>query len=111
MKPRSVGRMAVALVLALGLTGAFAAIAMATETTLPDPTQSVAMIAADRTITSDQADYAPGSLVTLTGANWQGDSTVRIRVDDNVGNWWLESDPSVDVQADGTFTYSFNLPT
>ena len=37
------------------------------------------------TITSDMADYPPGATVTLTGANWQGDTDVRIVVNDDVG--------------------------
>ena len=43
---------------------------------------------ASPTIASDYADYAPGATVNLTGANWQGDTDVRIVVNDNVGQTW-----------------------
>src|SRR5712691_12913019 len=43
------------------------------------------------TIASNQADYAPGSTVTLTGANWQSGESVHIDVNDNVGQTWSYS--------------------
>ena len=61
------------------------------------------------TITSDQADYPPGATVTLTGANWQGDTEVRIFVNDDVGQTWSR-DVIVTVASDGTIYDSFNLP-
>ncbi|MFM8426061.1 MAG: hypothetical protein ACKOBL_12900, partial [Chloroflexota bacterium] len=36
-------------------------------------------------IQSDKTDYLAGELVTLTGGNWQGDTEVRIVVNDDVG--------------------------
>ena len=60
-------------------------------------------------IQSDKDDYAPGELVTLTGGNWQGDTQVRIFVNDNVAQTWSR-DVIVDVAADGRVTDSFNLP-
>ena len=30
------------------------------------------------TITSDRADYRPGDTVTLSGTNWQADSSVHV---------------------------------
>ncbi len=68
------------------------------------------------TITSDQADYPPGALVTLTGAGWASGETVHIVVNDTIGQTWkLQSgqngaapDPVAD--GSGAFTYSFNLP-
>src|SRR5438046_9773272 len=39
-------------------------------------------------IQSDQADYSPGSLVTLTGANWQPGENVHLFVNDDVGQTW-----------------------
>ncbi len=68
------------------------------------------------TIASDQADYAPGATVTLTGAGWASGEAVHIFVNDSVGNTWsLDSgqngtapDPVAD--ANGGFTYSFSLP-
>jgi len=62
------------------------------------------------TIVSDKADYAPGELVTLTGANWTGDTTVTITVVDAVPTVYHDTD-QVQVQADGTISDSFNLPT
>src|SRR5215216_167587 len=62
------------------------------------------------TITSDQADYPPGATVTLTGANWQGDTDVRIVVNDDVGQTW-NRDVVVPVAEDGTIVDSFSLPS
>src|SRR3954452_8230555 len=67
-------------------------------------------------ITSDKADYAPGSTVVLTGASWASSETVHIVVNDTIGKTWkIESglngapaDPVAD--SNGGFTYSFNLP-
>jgi hypothetical protein len=61
-------------------------------------------------IQSDKADYAAGELVTLTGGNWQGDTQVRIFVNDDIWQSWSR-DVNVDVAADGTIIDSFNLPT
>lgn len=72
-----------------------------TETSTPAP---------DPTIQSDKADYTPGELVTLTGANWQGDAQVRIVVNDDIGQTWRR-DMTVNVASDGTIFDSFNLPT
>jgi len=68
------------------------------------------------TITSDQSDYAPGAIVTLTGAGWASGETVHIVVNDTIGQTWkLDSgqngaapDPVAD--GSGAFTYQFNLP-
>src|SRR5215469_17253007 len=62
------------------------------------------------TIVSDQADYPPGATVTLTGANWQGDSSVTIFVNDSIGNTWSYTN-DVTVQPDGSITNNFQLPT
>ena len=118
MKPRSLRRMALALVLALGLTGAFAAIATATETTLPDmissispsPSLDASEPPAAPTIVSDFQDYAPGELVILTGTGWQGDTTVNITVNDDAGQTWYYTD-KVAVALDGTIRDTFNLPS
>jgi hypothetical protein len=61
------------------------------------------------TIQSDQADYAPGELVTLTGSGWQAGESVNIVVNDDAGQTWNRN---VDVTADasGNITDSFNLP-
>src|SRR3982751_2974797 len=49
------------------------------------------------TISTDQADYAPGATVTLTGSTWQPGESVQIVVNDNVGQTWSYS---ADVTAD-----------
>jgi hypothetical protein len=58
---------------------------------------------------SDKADYAPGELVTLSGAHWQPGETVNVVVNDDAGQTWRRD---VDVTADdaGGITDSFNLP-
>jgi prealbumin domain-containing protein len=61
------------------------------------------------TIVSDQDDYLPGSLVTLTGSDWAEGESVHIVVNDTVGQTWTYV-ADVTAQADGTFTHSFNLP-
>ncbi|HEY8870310.1 MAG TPA: PxKF domain-containing protein [Candidatus Limnocylindrales bacterium] len=62
------------------------------------------------TIASDQADYAPGAIVTLTGTGWDPAEAVHIFVNDNDGQTWTYS---ADVVADdqGGFTTSFTLPS
>ena len=62
------------------------------------------------TISSDQADYAPGSNVTLTGADWAAGEAVHLFVNDDQGKTWSYS---ADVAADssGAFTHHFQLPT
>ena len=63
------------------------------------------------TITSDQADYSPGSTVNLTGAGWASGEAVHIYVNDSVGNTWsLNSNPDPTADTNGGFTYSFSLP-
>jgi large repetitive protein len=61
-------------------------------------------------IVSDQADYAPGSPVTLTGANWQPLELVHISVNDDNGQTWSYA-TDVTSSANGSFSVSFNLPT
>ncbi len=62
-------------------------------------------------IASDQADYAPGSTVTLTGTNWASGEAVHIYVNDSVGNTWsLDSNPDPVADSNGSFTYQFSLP-
>ena len=61
------------------------------------------------TIQSDQADYAPGATVTLTGSNWQTGESVHINVNDIYGpTWWHNVDVTAD--ASGNIKDSFNLP-
>jgi MBG domain (YGX type) len=60
-------------------------------------------------ISSDQADYAPGSTVTLTGGNWAPGESVHIIVDDTTNHTWQHS---ADVTADDTGRIQdvFSLP-
>jgi hypothetical protein len=82
-----------------------------TPTATPVPTETPVPLPSDPpTISSDKADYAPGELVTLTGANWQGDDQVRIIVNDDWGSSWRR-DEMVPVADDGTIVDTFNLPT
>ena len=61
------------------------------------------------TIASDQADYPPGALVTLTGDGWLAGEAVHIVVNDDQGRTWERSS---DVTADetGAIVDVFNLP-
>lgn len=62
------------------------------------------------TIVTDQPDYTPGAIVTLTGVGWQAGEVVRIFVNDDVNQTWsLTADVTAD--AAGTFVYPFQLPT
>ena len=60
-------------------------------------------------IASDQADYPPGGAVTLNGGNWQPGESVRITVNDDVGQSWSR-DVDVTADAEGSITDAFNLP-
>lgn len=63
------------------------------------------------TITTDQLDYPPGAIVTITGAGWAKDEPVHITVNDDVGQTWsYSSTPDPVAGSDGTFTYQFKLP-
>jgi hypothetical protein len=59
---------------------------------------------------SDKADYAPGELVTLSGANWAPGEAVHIRVNDDAGQTWSR-DVDVTAADDGTISDQFNLPS
>src|SRR5205823_2466364 len=61
------------------------------------------------TITSDQADYFPGSTVTLTGANWGPGESVHLFVNDDIGQTWSYN-TDVPADATGSFTNQFELP-
>ena len=60
-------------------------------------------------IQSDQADYSPGSTVTLTGGGFDANESVHINVNDTLGKTWVYN---VDVIADanGDVSESFALP-
>src|SRR6266568_4575365 len=73
---------------------------------------SAASTASGATITSDKLDYQPGATVTLTGAGWDSGEAVQIFVNDTVGNTWsLNSNPDPQADGNGSFTYSFSLPS
>src|SRR2546430_5262344 len=76
-----------------GLNGIF------TSSGSPTDTSGFSFLTASPTISSDQADYTPGSTVTLTGHNWAADETVHIFVNDDEGQSWSYS---TDVSADAT---------
>ncbi len=60
-------------------------------------------------IVSDQADYTPGSTVTLTGSNWGASEAVHIFVnDDGAQSWSYNADVTADDS--GNFTNQFQLP-
>ena len=60
-------------------------------------------------ISSDQADYAPGSLVTLAGSNWAPGETVHIYVNDDQARTW-DRDTDVTADANGAIEDQFTLP-
>jgi hypothetical protein len=72
-------------------------------------TASTASAETAPSIASDKEDYAPGELVTLTGAGWQPGESVHLTIDDEVGRTWQRQ---VDVTADdqGRVVDRFNLP-
>jgi hypothetical protein len=90
-----------AAIVALLLLGAAASSALADG----DPSAP----AASPAIASDQADYAPGSTVTLSGSGWHPTETVHVLVNDTLGKTWqFEADVLADL--DGAFTVQFQLP-
>jgi hypothetical protein len=77
--------------------------------TILSPLGALAADSPAPTISSDKADYAPGELISLTGANWQPGEDVHISVNDDTGSTWTRN---VDVVADATGAIfdQFNLP-
>src|SRR5262245_58797385 len=71
---------------------------------------SGALSSGSPTITSDQSDYQPGATVTLTGSGWASEESVRIVVNDTVGQT-LQHDVTVVASTEGTIVDSFSLPT
>lgn len=65
---------------------------------------------ADPWIASDQADYAPGSTVHLTGGNWQPGEEVRILTNDTLGNTWSQTD-TVTADPSGAIADDVVLPS
>ena len=62
-----------------------------------------------QTIQSEEAVYARGKTVTITGSNWQPGESVHISVNDDQGKIWSRN---VDVTADasGRIQVQFQLP-
>jgi hypothetical protein len=60
-------------------------------------------------ITTDQQDYAPGSVVTITGSGWPAGDTVSVFTDDSDNNSWSQTD-QVTADASGEFTDQVTLP-
>jgi hypothetical protein len=96
-RPRLQHLLVLSLVL-LGIAGAAAVPAGAAVEAPPPPR-----------VWSDQADYAPGALVTLAGTDWAPGETVRVVVNDDGGQTWRRE---VDVTADeaGAIADQFTLP-
>ena len=81
-----------------------------TNATTTAPTTTTAPATGNPSVASDQPDYAPGDLVTLTGSGWQSGETIHISVDDDQGRSW-QKDVNRTADPNGSFTYAFNLPT
>src|SRR5215207_4501918 len=60
-------------------------------------------------ISSDQADAAPGSVVSLAGSNWAPGEAVHIYVNDDQGRTW-DRDSDVIADANGAIAEQFTLP-
>jgi hypothetical protein len=61
-------------------------------------------------ITTDQADYAPGSVVTITGSGWPAGDSVSVFTNDTSGNTWSQTD-HVTTDASGDFIDTVTLPS
>jgi hypothetical protein len=80
-----------------------------TTTDATSSTTTTTPAAAAPSISTDKADYAPGSTVTLTGSGWGPGESVHIFVNDDVGqSWKLDVDVFADLS--GNMTYQFSLP-
>src|SRR3989442_8489866 len=62
------------------------------------------------TVTTDQQDYSPGSVVTITGAGWPAGDSVTVFTNDTIGNSWSQTD-QVTADSSGGFTDQVTLPT
>jgi trimeric autotransporter adhesin len=84
------------LLISMASTGSAGAVTTADDTSAPS-------------ISSDQADYTPGSQVVLTGEGWQPGEAVHLGVNDDLGRTW---EYTADVTADdhGAITNTFTLP-
>src|SRR4051812_28107754 len=99
------GRMKTGVFLALALIFAGVALLLA----IPSGASTSAGTTPAPTIVSNQADYAPGSMVTLSGAGWGVGESVHIHVDDSLGQTW-QYDTDVFAGLGGSFSSQFQLP-
>ena len=96
------------VVLALLCVGVFAPTAAAEDEPF-SAVQALTSAAAAPTIASDLPDYGPGSIVRLTGSGWQAGESVRITVNDDLGQSWLRT-ADVIADAEGRIADTFTLP-
>ena len=61
------------------------------------------------TVTTDQQDYAPGSVVTISGSGWPAGDSVSVVTDDSDNHSWSQTD-QVTTDASGEFTDQVTLP-
>jgi hypothetical protein len=62
------------------------------------------------TVTTDKQDYAPGSVVTITGAGWPAGDSVTVFTNYTAGQTWSQTD-HVTADGSGGFTDQVTLPT
>src|SRR5205807_9317292 len=75
----------------IGIAGLWAVVVLAAGLSLAAPAAASTLGDAaglTPTVESDKADYAPASMVTLTGAGWSSGEAVHVNVNDNVGQTW-----------------------
>ncbi len=61
------------------------------------------------TISTDQQDYAPGSVVTITGSGWPAGDSLSVFTNDSSGNTWSQTDQAT-TDSSGDFTDKVTLP-
>jgi hypothetical protein len=81
---------------------------VATDTTSSTTTTTPSVFSPS--IKSDQEDYNPGAIVTLTGADWGVGEAVQITVNDDKSQPWSYS-ANATADAVGGFSIQFQLPT
>jgi Calx-beta domain-containing protein len=81
-----------------------------TTATTQTTTTTTASAPSNPQISADQQDYAPGSLVTLTGTGWNDGEAVNVFVNDDLGKTWSYSN-NVTADSNGDFTVLVTLPT
>src|SRR5437588_8906758 len=96
----------------IGIAGLWAVVVLAAGVSFAAPAAASTLGDAaglTPTVESDKADYAPASIVTLTGAGWSSGEAVHVNVNDNIGQTWSYN---ADVTANqiGGFPLQFKLP-